>query len=498
MLRSYMVLSVLVASAVASAQPAPGDCTCAATLDWVATTFAANDAGYPAVVERKGADAYDAMLAGLAARADGPSASPECESLLREYLGWFRRGHVGISPTGREQPPTAGAPAPPDDELRARYADAPRLDLDLDAVRARFASAAEVSGPEGIWQSGDYEVAVVRADTAGAERYLGVTLASANAWWQPGQVKFEVYPEGGPDGGYGVIRLRDHSAAPLTGVDQIGPAALDLRPVGVYTRTAPAYAPDPAAQVFLDDRDAPEPRFRQLSPQTAYLRLPDFDASQKAAIDSVLEAHHTALTSTPNLVLDIRGNGGGADASYSRVLDYLYTTPIRQVSAELRSTPLNNARNDAFLADPEMPQEIKDWVREIGARLAATDAEWVPMTDEPVTVERRDTVYAAPARVAILTDERNGSTAEQFLLDARQSLKVKTYGVRTAGVLDVSNLNFVPSPCADYELAYSISRSFRIPEMAIDDVGLAPDFYLDAGVPRWQWVGHVQGLLEQD
>ena len=162
----------------------------------------------------------------------------------------------------------------------------------------------------------------------------------------------------------------------------------------------------------------------------------------------------------------------------------------------MRSTPLNNARNEGFLADPDMPEDIKTWVADIVARLAATDAEWVPMSDTPVDVERRDTVYAYPARVGIVTDERNGSTAEQFLLDARQSLKVKTFGVPTAGVLDVSNMNFVESPCGDYELGYSISRSYRLPDLPIDDIGVQPDYFLDAGIPRWRWVEHVRGVLE--
>lgn len=472
------------------------DDSCRAALGWLADTFSANDAGYPAVIERKGEDSYVEMLAGLASQAEKTAHGPECHAVLLDYVAWFRRGHVGVRYTPRESPSAPAPDATNDEDLRARYADAWALDVDVPALRARFEDPPGTPTPEGIWANGTYEIAVVRADTSGAERYLGVVLTSANPRWQPGQVKLELYPQGGPSGEPGTIWMSDHSARVLTAVERIGEGALELRPVDTYTRTAPEVAPDPAAQVYLDDRAAPGPVFRQLSPQTAYLRVPSFDDSQKAVIDSVVAAHHAALASTPGLVIDIRGNGGGADASYARILDYLYTTPIRQVSAELRSTPLNNARNQLLLADPDFPEEIKEWVRDIAARLDASDAEWVPMSDERVVVERRDTVYANPSRVVILTDEGNGSTAEQFLLDARQSFKVKTAGVRTAGVLDVSNVNFVTSPDGRYELAYSLSRSYRVPEMAIDDVGLAPDLYLDASVPRWQWVEYARRLLE--
>ena len=143
-----------------------------------------------------------------------------------------------------------------------------------------------------------------------------------------------------------------------------------------------------------------------------------------------------------------------------------------------------------------MPEDIRTWITGLAARLAATDAEWVAESDEAVVFERRDTVYAYPARVAIVTDERNGSTAEQFVLDARQSLKVKTFGARTRGVLDISNMNRVEGPCGDYELWYSLSRSRRLPDLPVDDIGLQPDYFLDAGIPRWRWVEHVRGVLE--
>ena len=394
------------------------DDSCRATLGWLADTFSANDAGYPAVIERKGEAPYAEMLARLADQAKEAAHGPECHAVLLDYVAWFRRGHVGVSYTPLESPsapaPSAPAPDATDEDLRARYAGAWALDVDVPALRARFEDPSGTPTLEGVWANGTYEIAVVRADTSGTERYLGVVLASSNPRWQPGQVKLELYPGGGPSDEPGTLWMGDHSARVLTAVERIGEGVLELRPVDTYTRTAPEVASDPAAQLYLDDRAAPGPVFRQLSPRTAYLRIPSFDASQKAAIDSVVAAHHAALASTPGLVIDIRGNGGGADASYARVLDYLYTTPIRQVSAELRSTPLNNARNQRFLADPDFPEEIKEWVRDITARLDASDAEWVPMSDDRVVVERRDTVYANPSRVVVLTDEGNGSTAEQF------------------------------------------------------------------------------------
>ena len=496
-LRALLFLSPLAQLRAQSANP---DCSCPATFDWLATTFAANDAGYPAVVEARGEAAYAKTRDGLAGRAASATTDAECDEVLRDYLAWFRSGHVGIyrQGGGEEQDGDGEVVEPTADELVARFAQAHRCPVDTAALRARLAADPDASPYEGFYESWVYEVAVVRADTAGRERYLGVITGHGSDWWQPGQVKFAAYPNrDAPDGTAGFIRYQDHAAHPLSGVELIG-GHLDLQPEALYTRTYPEREVDSAAAIYRADRDAAEPVYRRLSPSTTYLRIPDFDVSQKANIDSVVAVHHGELTATPNLIIDIRGNGGGADASYARLLDLLYTGHMRQVSVELRSTPLKNARNEAFIKDPDMPADVKEWARDMAARLAATDAEWVQMYDERVVSIERDTVYPQPAHVAIITDEANGSTAEQFLLDARQSLKVKTFGARTAGVLDVSNMNHVTSPCGEHQLAYAVSRSFRVPAMPIDDYGVAPDFYLDAGLPRWRWVGYVREVLESE
>jgi C-terminal processing protease CtpA/Prc len=99
--------------------------------------------------------------------------------------------------------------------------------------------------------------------------------------------------------------------------------------------------------------------------------------------------------------------------------------------------------------------------------------------------------------VGIIIDNGCGSTTEQFLLAAKQSKKVKLFGVTTYGVLDISNMAFIESPCKEFELAYAMSRSLRIPEMTIDDIGLQPDFYIDKTIPQYKWVEFVNEILNQ-
>ncbi|MEL6305907.1 MAG: peptidase S41, partial [Bacteroidota bacterium] len=62
-------------------------------------------------------------------------------------------------------------------------------------------------------------------------------------------------------------------------------------------------------------------------------------------------------------------------------------------------------------------------------------------------------------------------------------------------VLDISNMYFAKSPCGDFELGYSLSKSLRIPEMAIDGKGIQPDYYMDPNIPSHNWIGFVQDYL---
>ena len=83
------------------------------------------------------------------------------------------------------------------------------------------------------------------------------------------------------------------------------------------------------------------------------------------------------------------------------------------------------------------------------------------------------------------------------MLAAKQSKKVKLFGTTTFGALDISNMNFVKSPCNEFELGYCLSKSFRIPNMAIDNKGIQPDYFLEDEIEEYNWVDYVTKILDQ-
>lgn len=150
-----------------------------------------------------------------------------------------------------------------------------------------------------------------------------------------------------------------------------------------------------------------------------------------------------------------------------------------------------------FISKPEygFDDEGKKWAKKAYDQLETRLGQFVNLNEQIVSVNKKDTVYPFPQNVGIIINEANGSTAEQFLLEAKQSKKVKLFGVTTFGVLDISNMYFVESPSKEFQLGYSLSRSMRIPDFMIDEKGIQPDLYLDRSIPQYEWINYVSTIL---
>jgi hypothetical protein len=84
----------------------------------------------------------------------------------------------------------------------------------------------------------------------------------------------------------------------------------------------------------------------------------------------------------------------------------------------------------------------------------------------------------------VLVDGRCASTCEQFLLDARQSRKVKILGDRsTRGLLDYGNALTTPLPSGERRMHVPTTRSRRLPAIPLDLAGIMPDVRLPLNEP---------------
>ncbi len=315
-------------------------------------------------------------------------------------------------------------------------------------------------------------------------------ITSKNELWKLGQIKFS-FPVEKNSSKKGVYFIGDHTIAE----QQFEPSYLIrntfLYAFGIYwKRISPYFETDVDLEEKLALLNSPSPVIKKIDSTTIVFRIPSFENNFITIIDSLVNSNRQLFLSTKNLVIDIRGNGGGADRCYTSITPLLYTNPIRSMWITYLSTPLNNARYNWIINLPGFSEKEKQGFRDMQNKLNANLGHFVNLNEakQMVVIDSLTEVLPNPQQVAILIDGRNASTAEQFTLMAKQSKKVKLFGQKTTGALDFSNLNNVTSPSNHFTLFYATSKSFRIPKLAIDDYGLQPDFFIDESVPSYKWL----------
>lgn len=468
-------------------------CNCVENLEWTIKTFTENDAGAAFAIQEKGQDLYEKHTATYLEKAKSIDQLSDCTPLLYEWLTFFRSGHMGIRINPDYQSTTADES---EEEIMAKYKDAPRHKVDIDAFKAKLDKTPRL-GLEGIWQSGSYTIGIEKVK----DNYIGFIVEADGVYWHEKQIKMEIRPSTQHDDYEATYYMRDHSPMDFERVELMGNAYFkdDL---SVWKRIYPYYPPNKYSKAFEADLEytkATEPFAKELSDQTMIVRIPSFNYNFKTAIDSVLAANDERIKSHKNLIIDLRGNGGGSDFSFAELMPYIYTNKIKHIGLSYFSGPESIKIMKGIEDDPESEEEWRPWAQHLHDEMLKYPGEFVDEAGEggeTVYYEEAEEILAQPAHVAILIDEGCGSTTEEFIMAAKQSRKVKFYGRTTAGAIDVSNVYELESPNKQFFLYYAMTRSKRIPHFVVDDRGMHPDFYLDDSIPNHKWIEYVQDLIE--
>lgn len=343
----------------------------------------------------------------------------------------------------------------------------------------------------GLWESDDgkYRVALL-PNKAGHWRAL--ILQSEVPGWSEGQRKFAI-SGAGKAAMPATYVMRDRSEKPmqatLLGDGDLIRFSSDDGVTFWWKRSGV----DAAAKL---DRYVPPDSFflRPLSAKTLWLRLPDFSVEGRSAIDRLLDENAAALASTPNLVIDLRNNSGGSDSSYRRIVELICTRPIYSPLVEFRATKDNAIANERLIKDvPGLSDGDRAAIAGLAKNLRESADGWYRPGKRDFLVQACPARLPAPINVGVLITGA-GSSGEQFVLAARESQKVTLFGGNTAGVIDYSNVRYVDLPSGKYRLEYATSRSMRLPDEPLDNIGIPPDVRLDDEVP--DPVGYVQRWLE--
>lgn len=458
------------------------DCDCTKNFDWVKKTFEDNDAGFQYALKTKGKQTYADHNKRILEKVQNAKTLTECTPVLYEWLQFFRSGHIAIRLSEQLQQTTSI-------KSEKQFPDWETYTIKAEDFK-KYLDKNKFSDYEGIWETGPYKIGIKKE----GDNYIGFIIESGAETWTKGQVKLKFNIT--ENNANSVFYVRDHSAVESNNVTMTGKNHLQIGDFRL-SKNYPKTEDEPKYVQYFKSLNADSPYLEQLNETTLYLRIPSFNENYKRRIDSVLNANKEKILTVKNLIIDIRNNGGGSDASYGEIIPYLYTNPIRGVGVEYLSTKLNNQRMLDFINKPEydFDDDGKKWAKESYDKLESKLGQFVNLDAEIVSIGKLDTIYPYPQNIGIIINEANGSTAEQFLLEAKQSKKVKLFGVTTFGVLDISNMYFVESPCKEFQLGYSLSRSLRIPDFTIDEKGIQPDYYLDKSIPQYEWTDYVNKIL---
>lgn len=480
-MKTKIILFLLLLSTITSYAQ---DCNCETNFEWVKKTFEENDAGFKYVLETKGEKAYESHNALFLEKVKSINTLSDCTPILYKWMEFFRSGHIAIRLNTKEVKQTTVV-------TPKTYDDWETLVVNQSQFEAQLKKKKEAD-LEGIWETKPYKIGIKKV----GENYIGFIIETEAVEWKKGQVKVKIYTENNSQ--KAKFYFRDHSEELCNSVQLIGKNYLKIGRF-FLNRLSPNFDEDKNIETYYSSVSIQKPYSKELDKNTILLRIPSFDQRYKRAIDSVILSIKPRLLSTENLILDLRNNGGGSDGSFEEIIPLLYTNPIRTVGVEFLSTKQNNQRMLDFINKPEygMDDDDKKWAKESYDKLSAKLGEFVNLRENIVSEKKLDTITEFPKKVGIIINENCGSTTEQFLLAAKQSKKVKLFGTTTDGVLDISNMYFVESPCKEFTLGYCLSRSMRIPEMTIDEKGIQPDYYIDKNIPHYDWISFVTKILNE-
>lgn len=222
------------------------------------------------------------------------------------------------------------------------------------------------------------------------------------------------------------------------------------------------------------------PRFtaRNINDSTFLIRVKSFETEYVDTIKQYVKLYEQS--GCPNLIVDIRGNGGGLDYVYKPLLRLIYDRKGYGDGVAYYSTPDNIAMLEQYKGETT-DTSLKKWLRQLCKKLKSRPGEFVG--DSTYVIEY-DSIHTYLRKVGIITDALVGSSAEQFVIEAKIICsRLTVYGRNTAGGLDYSNPAQTLLPCG-LTLRYPMSRSFRVIKgRGIDDTGIIPDVPISLPIP---------------
>jgi len=469
-MKYIMVMAMLCVTVSLKAQT----CSCEKEFLHIKSIVENGFAGFPDRLKALSPAGYQKKVDELLKLTRGKFAYDECPLIIDKYLDLFKSHHLGFS-------------------LQLDYS---RTDTNFvnqrpvfDITDKKIAQLKQSRSWEGIYYfryDSSIKVAVIK-DPTPLHDYIGVTLASTRPTWTKGLIKFEgkLLNDSLMKG---VLYMRNHRPK-----EEYFPLWSNHNMLGGDWRREGAPIQENFSNSSSGGKPSPVIDAKSLSANTFYIKMGSSDPRYIPVMDSLLRVNEQLLNTTPNLILDIRENGGGADASWEPFIPYFYTNPIKMVGADMRVSDTTLALFKKQLENKRLSKEDVAYYQRKSDKMAKATGAWITHNEDEVLSSLQPKLF--PKKIVILIDRWCGSASEEFLLAARQSSKVILAGENTIGNLDYSNIEFIPFVCYPYTLTYATTRSRRLDiGQGIDNVGIVPQYRLPEGT---DWVQEALKIVEK-
>ena len=237
--------------------------------------------------------------------------------------------------------------------------------------------------------------------------------------------------------------------------------------------------------------------FEELNDKTNYLRIHTFDYENKKNIDSILLANKDKLSSKKNLIIDVRNNGGGSDMSYYPLLPYImdrneYQNPIAASSIWVSKDNFQDYYNDRYLYGVSTKQDSINADIEI-EQLRKHIGKFEPFTKSTSKIEK---IFSLPKKVYIIQNRWDASSTEGFILTAKQSGKVKTFGENTGGFVSYGEWRKLEIPNFPAWISMTQKKMIFYDDSDFEMIGIEPDVKLNSDDEK-NWINIVKQEIEK-
>ncbi|MBI1342516.1 MAG: hypothetical protein GC171_06250 [Terrimonas sp.] len=438
------------------------ECDCLKSIAFLQQKIEDNQASYQhQVIEQKRFADYALFKTEINNKAKKIESRKNCIGLVALYLSFFRDEHSFIS-------------------YDDNYTPQPNT-----IIKFKRNKNYESAPFEGKWyyQDGSFSVNVFPSKTTLGE-WIAVINEDKSKSWKRGQQKIEFFKAS--NGTFNCIYWRTNLIPKSFNVTYTDSSLKIGRNLIFYRQKQNRQEQSNTENNFL---------FESLSEKTNYLKIPSFDLIFKYKIDSLITKNRTEIISKKNLIIDLRNNGGGGFDAFQSILPYVLDTNITE--SPYYGSVWVSKDNYGYYDETkyEYAETKEDSINELKyvEFLRENLGRFTPIENELDTIALE---INSPMNIALLFNRNTASTAEGFILQAKSSKKIQTFGENTFGALSYGDWMPVKLPGLNIWVAVTTKKMIFKTNDNFESIGISPDIDLTS-VNETEWLNIVLKQIEK-